>query len=146
VVTAHVGALGGEAGVLLIAGTGAVGLGVTDAHRMVDGWGPDLGDLGSGSWLGREGVRAVLRARDGLGPATVLTDADPAHRRRHVPDRLGGRAAAPARLLATFAPAVLDAADQGDAAAGSATRRPGCSPRPRSPRPGDPPWSPCTAG
>lgn len=119
VVTAHVGALGGEAGVLLIAGTGAVGLGVTaDAHRSVDGWGPDLGDLGSGSWLGREGVRAVLRARDGLAPETVLTDVltlligDVTS-----PIAWVGGAAAPARLLATFAPAVLDAADQGDAAA-----------------------------
>ena len=119
VVTAHAGALDGEAGVLLIAGTGAVALGITaDAHRTVDGWGPDLGDLGSGSWLGREGVRAVLRSRDGLGPATVLTDVltlligDGTS-----PIAWVGGAAAPARLLATFAPAVLDAADQGDAAA-----------------------------
>jgi N-acetylglucosamine kinase-like BadF-type ATPase len=119
VVTAHAGALGGEAGVLLIAGTGAVGLGIAaDAHRSVDGWGPDLGDLGSGSWLGREGVRAVLRARDGLGPATVLSEAltlligDGSS-----PIAWVGGAAAPARLLATFAPAVLDAADRGDAAA-----------------------------
>jgi len=119
VVTAHAGALDGEAGVLLIAGTGAVALGVaTDAHRSVDGWGPDLGDLGSGSWIGREGVRAVLRARDGLGPATVLTDVlalligdDES------PITWVGGAAAPARLLATFAPAVLDGADQGDPAA-----------------------------
>lgn len=119
VVTAHAGALDGEAGVLLIAGTGAVALGVTaDAHRIVDGWGPDLGDLGSGSWLGREGVRAVLRARDGLGPATVLSDVlalligD-----AESPISWVGGAAAPARLLATFAPAVLDAAERGDAAA-----------------------------
>ncbi|MBS1907929.1 MAG: ATPase [Actinobacteria bacterium] len=119
VVTAHAGALDGEAGVLLIAGTGAVALGVTaGSHRSVDGWGPDLGDLGSGSWIGREGVRAVLRARDGLGPATVLTDA----LARLIGDDESaitwvGGAAAPARLLATVAPAVLDAADQGDAAA-----------------------------
>lgn len=42
VVTAHAGALDGEAGVLLIAGTGAVALGVgAEAHRSVDGWGPE---------------------------------------------------------------------------------------------------------
>ncbi|MDQ4214610.1 N-acetylglucosamine kinase [Microbacterium sp. ASV81] len=116
VVSAHVGALGGDAGVLLIAGTGAVALGITaHGHRSVDGWGPDLGDLGSGSWLGREGVRAVLRARDGLGAATPLSDAlvllmgD-----AESPISWVGQAAAPARLLATFAPAVLDGADQGD--------------------------------
>ena len=119
VVTAHAGALGGEAGVLLIAGTGAVALGITaDAHRSVDGWGPDLGDLGSGSWLGREGVRAVLRARDGLGPATMLSDDLAALIGDGTsPIAWVGAAAAPARLLATFAPAVLSAADHGDAAA-----------------------------
>lgn len=119
VVTAHVGALDGEAGVLLIAGSGAVALGVTaDAYRSVDGWGPELGDLGSGSWIGREGVRAVLRVRDGLGPATVLTDALALLiGTGESPITWIGGAPAPARLLATVAPAVLDAADQGDAVA-----------------------------
>src|SRR5690606_36062144 len=80
VVTAHAGALEGAPGTLLIAGTGAAALGVDDdGVRLVDGWGPDLGDLGGGSWIGREGVRAALRARDGLGPATALTDAVRAH-------------------------------------------------------------------
>lgn len=76
VVTAHAGALGGGSGVLLVAGTGAVALGIR-AHddHLVDGWGPDLGDLGGGSWIGREGIRAVLRARDGLGGPTLLTEA-----------------------------------------------------------------------
>lgn len=76
VVTAHAGALDGGAGVLLIAGTGAAALGIdSDGARLVDGWGPELGDLGSGSWLGREALRAVLRANDSLGPSTVLTAA-----------------------------------------------------------------------
>lgn len=120
VVTAHVGALGGAPGVLLIAGTGAVALGVTAEgdHRSVDGWGPDLGDLGSGSWIGREGVRAVLRARDGLGPQTALTEAlEGVIGDGGSPITWVGGAAAPARLLATFAPAVLQAADRADAAA-----------------------------
>ncbi|MGO1798612.1 MAG: hypothetical protein ACTHZ8_12430, partial [Microbacterium gubbeenense] len=86
VVTAHAGALEGAPGTLLIAGTGAAALGVDKSSvdksgadkngvRLVDGWGPDLGDLGGGSWIGREGIRATLRARDGLGEATALTDA-----------------------------------------------------------------------
>lgn len=109
----------GEAGGLLIAGTGAMALGVNaGSHRSVDGWGPDLGDLGSGSWIGREGVRAVLRARDGLGPATVLTAALAVLiGTGESPITWVGGAAAPARLLATVAPAGLDAADQGDAVA-----------------------------
>ncbi|UYO96219.1 ATPase [Microbacterium sp. M28] len=116
VVTAHAGALGGDTGVLLIAGTGASALGVDQAGvRLVDGWGPDLGDLGSGSWLGREGIRAVLRADAALGPATSLTTALSAH---IAPDAdVHGWLAGPvpaARRLATFAPAVLDAASVGD--------------------------------
>ncbi|MGN8025129.1 N-acetylglucosamine kinase [Microbacterium sp. 22242] len=119
VVTAHAGALGGEEGVLLVAGTGAVALGVAVAsYRIVDGWGPELGDLGSGSWIGREGVRAALRARDGLGAPTVLTDAlAPLIGDAGSPVAWVGGASAPARLLATFAPAVLDGAEQGDAVA-----------------------------
>lgn len=120
VVSAHAGALGGREGVLLIAGTGAAALGI-DAHdagsaTLVDGWGPELGDFGSGSWLGREALRAVLRASAGLGPATALTD--------EVATAIGAPAAIPAwlaqagplpRRLATIAPLVLDAAERGDA-------------------------------
>ncbi|QNA92134.1 BadF/BadG/BcrA/BcrD ATPase family protein [Microbacterium sp. Se63.02b] len=76
VVTAHAGALHGGSGVLLIAGTGAAALGIDDdGARLVDGWGPELGDFGSGSWLGREALRALLRADDGLAPRTALADA-----------------------------------------------------------------------
>lgn len=119
VVTAHAGALGGGTGVLLIAGTGAAALGVdADGVRLVDGWGPELGDLGSGSWLGREGIRAVLRADAGLGPASSLIGALRAH---IAPDAdvhawLAGPVPA-ARRLATFAPLVLDAAASGDSVA-----------------------------
>nr|WP_201469193.1 BadF/BadG/BcrA/BcrD ATPase family protein [Microbacterium hydrocarbonoxydans] len=116
VVTAHAGALDGRGGVLLIAGTGAVALGIEGhAATLVDGWGPELGDFGSGSWLGREALRAVLRASAGLGPATALTDA--------VAATVGAPEAIPAwlaqddrlaRRLATLAPSVLDAAERGD--------------------------------
>jgi hypothetical protein len=37
------------------------------------GWGWFLGGDGSGVWLGREVLRAVLADLDGLGPATMLT-------------------------------------------------------------------------
>lgn len=116
VVTAHAGALIGEPGVLLIAGTGAAALGVdADGVRLVDGWGPDLGDLGGGSWLGREGLRAVLRAEHGLEDATALTAAAAAHTapESSVPAWLSS-AASSAQRLATFAPLVLDAAADGD--------------------------------
>lgn len=120
VVTAHAGALGGRAGILLIAGTGAAALGVDDdGVRLVDGWGPDLGDHGSGSWLGREGIRATLRARDGLAGHTALTDLVHAHI-APASDAITWLAAdiPIARQLATVAPLVLDAAAAGDAVAG----------------------------
>ncbi len=119
VVTAHAGALDGAPGVLLIAGTGAAALGTDDdGVRLVDGWGPELGDLGSGSWLGREVLRAVLRADDGLGPATALTDAirtTVGEASDVIPWLSQGDALA--RRLATLAPLALDAAAQGDEAA-----------------------------
>ncbi|WEK62480.1 MAG: BadF/BadG/BcrA/BcrD ATPase family protein [Candidatus Microbacterium colombiense] len=120
VVTAHAGALGGEPGVLLIAGTGAAALGIdADGIRLVDGWGPELGDFGSGSWLGREALRAVLRQSAGLAPDTALT--------RVIDEQIGSASAIATwlalpeplpRRLATLAPAVLDAADAGDIVAG----------------------------
>lgn len=119
VVTAHVGVLNGGSGTLLIAGTGAAALGVdTDGVRLVDGWGPELGDLGSGSWVGREGIRAVLRARDALGSGTALTDAIRVHIAPHL-DAFSWLASEPqsARQLATIAPLVLDAAQTGDGVA-----------------------------
>lgn len=129
VVTAHAGALEGAPGTLLIAGTGAAALGVDKSSvdksgadkngvRLVDGWGPDLGDLGGGSWIGREGIRATLRARDGLGEATALTDAIRAHI-APAADAVAWLAGdlAVARQLASLAPLVLDAAMTGDAVA-----------------------------
>ncbi len=40
----------------------------------VDGWGNIMGDAGSGYWIGREALDAVMRAYDGRGPQTALTD------------------------------------------------------------------------
>jgi N-acetylglucosamine kinase-like BadF-type ATPase len=36
------------------------------------GWGIELDDEGSGAWIGREGLTAVVRALDGRGKATSL--------------------------------------------------------------------------
>ncbi|MEU0041027.1 BadF/BadG/BcrA/BcrD ATPase family protein [Streptomyces sp. NPDC006333] len=119
-VTAHAGALGGGAGVVLAAGTGSVtvGIGEGGTFARVDGWGPWLGDEGSGAWIGRAGLRAALRSHDGRGPATALTGA--AADRYGDLDRLPaavGHSANPARLTATFAPLVAAAAADGDAVA-----------------------------
>ena len=116
-VAAHAGALGGRPGTVLAVGTGSVALGIAGDGRVaqVDGWGPWLGDDGSGAWIGREAVRAVLRAADGRGPATRLTAS--------ARERFGDLATLPravaadgsvARTLASFTPDVLAAAEGGD--------------------------------
>lgn len=73
--TSHLGALGGQRGVVVAAGTGCVtfAVGATGVAR-VDGWGNIVGDAGSGFWIGRAGFDAVLRAHDGRGPATALAE------------------------------------------------------------------------
>lgn len=65
----------GAAGVVVIAGTGSIAYGRDTRGRAAraGGWGYVLGDEGSGYWLGRQALRAVLRASDGRGPATPLT-------------------------------------------------------------------------
>jgi N-acetylglucosamine kinase-like BadF-type ATPase len=74
-VTSYLGALGDARGAVIAAGTGVVTLAV-GAHEVarVDGWGYIMGDAGSGYWLGRSVLDAVMRAHDGRGPATALTD------------------------------------------------------------------------
>lgn len=125
VITAHVGALGGGPGVTLIAGTGAVALGFDDGGhcRVVDGWGPCVGDLGSGSWIGREGVRAALLASAGLERETALTDTVESFTEGLDPVRWTASSENPTRDLARFAPLVLDLAAREDPVAiGIATR------------------------
>lgn len=65
----------GEPGVVIISGTGSIAYGRNasgDAARS-GGWGFVLGDEGSGYWIGRAAVRAVLREAEGRGERTALT-------------------------------------------------------------------------
>ena len=73
-VTSYLGALSTARGAIVAAGTGVVTLAVGVASvARVDGWGNLIGDAGSGYWIGRAGLDAVMRAHDGRGPATALT-------------------------------------------------------------------------
>jgi glucosamine kinase len=68
------GAFRGGPGLVVIAGTGSGALGRNAEGRAarVGGHGYLLGDEGGGYWIGREAVRAALRAADGTGPPTAL--------------------------------------------------------------------------
>jgi N-acetylglucosamine kinase-like BadF-type ATPase len=107
------------AGVVLIAGTGSIAYGRDARNRAAraGGWGYVLGDEGSGYWLGRQALRAVVRASDGRGPATALTPRVLAHFHVEQPQHLvreiyqgGLRPGA----IAALARAVQAAADERD--------------------------------
>jgi glucosamine kinase len=68
------GALGGEAGLLLISGTGSVAYGRSEDGRIerCGGWGMVVGDEGSGYAIGRAALWAALQDVDGRGPPTRL--------------------------------------------------------------------------
>ncbi len=70
------GAVGFGAGIVVISGTGSVAFGRNAAgeESRAGGWGPTLGDEGSGFWIAREGLSAIVRAHDGRGFATHMTD------------------------------------------------------------------------
>ena len=64
-----------QPGIVVIAGTGSIAYGRNDRNQAAraGGWGFMLGDEGSGYWIGRAALRAVLREADRRGPATRLT-------------------------------------------------------------------------
>lgn len=123
--TSFLGALGTARGVVVAAGTGVVTLGVgRERIARVDGWGHTMGDAGSGFWIGREALVAVMRAHDGRGPRTALTDAVrvvwPS-----LPDAYIALQSDPGwvRRVASFAASVADLAAAGDAVAADITAR-----------------------
>jgi N-acetylglucosamine kinase-like BadF-type ATPase len=70
-----------QPGVVVIAGTGSIAYGRDAKNRAArtGGWGYVLADEGSGFWLGRQALRAVVRAEDRRGRPTALTGRVLAH-------------------------------------------------------------------
>lgn len=98
-----------------ICGTGCVVFGYSDGVlRRTGGLGYRFEHSGSGFELGRDAITAALCHMDGTGEATVLT--------RMVEDKLGGRVwdaihelyQKDNSYIASFAPLVIRAADEGD--------------------------------
>jgi len=62
-------------GIVVISGTGTIVMSVRDGKQYrASGWGPILGDEGSGFALGQQLLKAVCHAEDG-GPQTIMTQA-----------------------------------------------------------------------
>jgi N-acetylglucosamine kinase-like BadF-type ATPase len=116
------GSLGGAEGINVISGTGSMAYGVLAGRTArVGGWGEVFGDEGSGYWIGARALQAFARMSDGrLTPGPLLTvmrdrleldsDLDAVglvQRQWH-----GGRT-----QVAGLAPAVVDAAREGDVCA-----------------------------
>ena len=66
----------GGPGIFVIAGTGSNVVGrCSDGMRLTaGGWGPVIGDEGSGNWIGVEAIRSALRARDRGVPSDLLEE------------------------------------------------------------------------
>lgn len=115
---ACLGAHGGADGAVMIIGTGSCGyLNNSNKGLIYGAHGFPFGDKGSGAWVGLEALKAVLLAQDGLGPETQLTQS--------VSEILGENnlglvvkmiGAKPSQY-AKLAPAVVEAAEKGDAVA-----------------------------
>jgi len=119
---ALVAAAGDAPGVVIIAGTGAIvyGRNGNGEAARAGGWGHMIGDEGSGYWIGREALSAVMRASDGRGPDTRLTSDILAH--FEVTDvsrlpRLVYDRAQPRMAVAALGPLVQRVSEQGDAVA-----------------------------
>jgi len=76
-ITALAAGTWGEAGIVLISGTGSIAYGYlpeSDTCVRVGGWGYLLGDEGSGYDIGRQTLTEIMKQHDGRGKRTALTE------------------------------------------------------------------------
>ena len=120
-------AVGGRAGMVVVAGTGSIAFAQDGSGRVLraGGWGALFGDEGSGYDIGRHAVIAALRALDGRGPATRL---GPALGRALRLQQLTDVIASPPSLsqMAALFPVVVRGARQGDPVAQALLRGAAC--------------------
>jgi N-acetylglucosamine kinase-like BadF-type ATPase len=112
---AYDAAMHGGPGVIVIAGTGSIAYGCNEREESAraGGWGSNISDEGSGTWIGRNAVSEVFRAFDS-GRSTVLT--------RHIMDAwkvftrddLIVKANTAQPSFSELAPAVFRSAAEGD--------------------------------
>jgi glucosamine kinase len=112
---AWLGAFGGRDGAILIVGTGSAGLAVVGGRRVtVGGWGPLIGDEGSGKMIGLEVVRRSIWGVEGTGIHTPLADAVLARFDGEPQNAVIWAGEATPRDFASFAPMVFEFADRRD--------------------------------
>lgn len=109
----------GKAGLVVIAGTGSVCLGINDKgeRAMAGGWGPIAGDEGGGRGIAGEALHAIAKASDGRGPLTELSQRAAEYFRASNVDNLIGAIYGPQMdnsRIAGFAKLVVETAQEGD--------------------------------
>jgi glucosamine kinase len=112
-------AFGGGAGVIVIAGTGAIAYGRNDRGEAAraGGWGRLVGDEGSGHWIGVQAIRAALREYDRGADSGLLRELMRAIEVRSVHDLAVKANSDPVPEFAQLFPVVLAAEKSGDASA-----------------------------
>jgi len=117
----------GGPGILIIAGTGSniLGRGADGAIYHAGGWGPALGDEGSGFWIGQEALRAGFWARDRNVPTTLLTEIGKFWGTKSIGEIVEMANARPGPDFPVLAPLVARCADAGDELAVAVLQRAG---------------------
>ncbi len=106
----------GGPGILVIGGTGAIVLGRCPGGERftAGGWGPAIGDEGSGYWIGREAVRKIFRAYDEGVETTMFEAIRQAWGAEDLGGMLGVANARPGPDFAALTPVVVRCAEAGD--------------------------------
>lgn len=127
-VTALEAGFGCDPGLVAIAGTGSIAYGVNARGQAAraGGWGFAISDEGSGHWIGRAAVGAVMRSLDqeapGAGNSTLLAGILRFFESRSIEELVLAANASPPPNFAGLFPVVLTASEAGDRSASQVLR------------------------
>lgn len=117
--SALAGGMTGKPGIVLIVGTGSHAFGRSEdgATAYCGGWGCLLDDIGSGYWLGLQGLRITAQVVDGREPPSAIADAIIKKLKLDHPFDLLPRVYTDGMgvsEIASLAPTILECAENGD--------------------------------
>ena len=117
----------GMPGILVIAGTGSIVIGRCrdGSLHTAGGWGPVLGDEGSGYWIGIEAIRTALRAQDRHVKSCLLAEIQRHWELESLQELIAIANSQPAPDFSSLARVVAECAADGDALALSLLQRAG---------------------
>jgi glucosamine kinase len=109
----------GGRGVLVLAGTGSnvVARSADGVTVRVGGWGPAIGDEGSGNWIGSQALRAAFRSYDAGEDSLLLQRIRQHWHFARIEEVVAEANRVPGPDLAALTPVVLACAEEGDAVA-----------------------------